>query len=46
MVKVWTYSNNPGLLYTNEDCGASIDDEIYKDAIWYGPIEPPEFPPK
>lgn len=31
-------------LFTNEDCGASLDDNFYDEAMWCGPILPPNKP--
>lgn len=45
MVKVWKYSNGDPRLFTNEDGGASVSDEMYDKGQWHGPIEPP-LPPK
>jgi len=41
MVKVWKQSTGTEL-YTNEDGGASLDDNIYSGVLWNGPINPPE----
>ncbi len=43
MVKIWSYSGEPSKLFTNEDCGAPLDDMMYDNALWCGPIEPPKF---
>lgn len=42
IVRVWNLGNDPRF-FTNEDCGASIDDDFYSGASWYGPIQAPEF---
>ena len=42
VVNVW---NLQGRLLTNEDGGASVDDDLYLNAHWYGPIQAPEFKP-
>ena len=42
MVRVWNYERG-SRLFTNEDGGAAIDDDLYLDAYWYGPIQAPEF---
>jgi len=42
MVKVWKQSTGAEL-YTNEDGGASLDDNMYLGVLWNGPISPPEL---
>ena len=44
MVKVWAYKiNNPPItFFTNEDGGASVNDQMYNGAKWCGPIVPPD----
>ena len=39
LVKVWHYKGESKILFTNEDGGAIISDDMYNDAYWYGPIE-------
>ena len=43
IIHVWkTMLSNE--FYTNEDGGASIEDEeLYSGALWYGPIQPPKL---
>ena len=42
IVKVWGYKSVKGdQLFTNEDGGASIDDDMYLHCKWYGPLEEP-----
>jgi hypothetical protein len=45
MVEVWKYSPkyDKGNLFTNEDGCSTINDELYLNAYWYGPIQPPDF---
>lgn len=44
MVRVWTLGDDPRL-FTNEDGGAAIEDDLYLNTYWYGPIQAPEFQP-
>jgi len=44
IIHVWTYTSSPGPLFTNEDGGAPIEDEIYSGCLWRGPIEVPPKP--
>jgi len=41
IVKVFTYQSAGGKLFTSEDCGAPVDDELYNNHRWYGPLEEP-----
>lgn len=43
MVKVWSYDGEVSL-FTNEDGGASVYDEIYRGVMWFGPIIEPPYP--
>jgi hypothetical protein len=45
MVEVWKYSPkyDKGNLFTNEDGCSTINDELYLNSYWYGPIQPPDF---
>ena len=43
MVSVWKYKDKSEL-FTDEDGGAPLDDsELYGDAEWNGPIQPPVY---
>ncbi len=42
IVNVWKWKSNDRL-FTNEDCGAPVDSDIYEGAYWYGPIVAPNF---
>jgi hypothetical protein len=39
IVHVWHYKDDPKKLFTNEDGAAPVNDEIYNDVEWKGPIE-------
>jgi hypothetical protein len=40
IVNIW---ESQGRLFTNEDGGTPIEDYIYDESYWYGPIEVPDF---
>ena len=45
LVKVWRYSGEDERLFTSEDGGSLVTDhKLYKNALWFGPIEPPSNP--
>ncbi len=39
IIKIWKNKNGT---YTNEDGGASINDIMYNNTLWYGPIKEPK----
>jgi len=44
LIHVWRYPNGPGTLFTNEDGGAAIEDEMYDGCYSLGPIVAPPKP--